>query len=89
MHRRNPSEVLHHVLLADEASADSASGGKVKPVPELLDCLDNPEGVVSERSLSPVSDVTLRLIEPLVEFDVILRLTAEATSGGHGVCGAG
>ncbi len=67
------------MLLGEQPGGDSLAVRRSGvPWAEVLDGLLNAVGVVPQRSLGPVTDVTLGLIEPEVDGDVVIRLTAEA-----------
>src|SRR5215471_16771441 len=84
-YRRNPTEIVGHVLLANGAHGNglavtvlygrSKNGGAQK----------NPLAVMAKRAVPKIGEMGLAFIKPIVDCQIVLRLAAKEPRRSHGV----
>src|SRR5262249_47504259 len=83
--RRNPAEIVLDVLLADGADRNRLADAVRQRRPEDRLAQEDAFAVVAERAMAHVGDVRLALVEPVVDREVVARLTAEQARRTHSV----
>lgn len=75
-HRRNPAEIFHHVLLADEPHGKNPAGRERDRAAEEGLQHEDALGMMAEGAVPEVGHVGLAAVEPFVQPEVLVSLAA-------------